>query len=307
MDTLLDGSCGIFITEKIKSGESTIKHIVMAGGGPNGFTYYGAVRELAIKKYWNIENIQTVCSTSVGSLFAVVITLGYDWTDIDEYFIKRPWQNVFKMDMFSLFESVQKMGLFTIKNVEDTIAPLLAGKDISIDVTMRELYEITKIETHIYITELNTFRLIDVSYKTHPDWRVVDAIYCSSSLPIIFLPVIKDGQIYCDGGFLSNYPIRQCIENGADPDEILGAYGVPVSESGEAVTLSKESNLFDYLMVMLNKIIDQIFNIPNHVEIGIECAIPATSLSISNIYNSVNSQEERKRLIDAGANLVDNM
>jgi hypothetical protein len=297
-----DSSYGITIDPTIQSGETQIRHLVISGGAITGLTYYGALRELNKKKYWKLENIKTIFGTSVGSLIAVVIALGYDWTDIDDYFIKRPWQTVFKITTYSMIDSIiNKMGIYNSKVYEESLSPLFAGKDLSIDITLKEFYELNGIEIHMYTTELNTFKLIDMSYKTHPDWRVVDAVYCSCSLPIIFIPFMHESNAYCDGGMFSNYPLEKCIESGAEIKEILGIYRI---YSDEGFELTGESNIFDYLITIMNHTIEKIILTPriDKVKIGIECIMPGVSMSLSNMHDIISSADARKRVIDAGAN-----
>lgn len=296
-----DSSYGIVIDPTIRSGENVIRHLVISGGAITGLTYYGALRELNKKNYWKLENIKTMFGTSVGSLIAVVIALGYEWSDVDDYFIKRPWQNVFKITTLSMIDSIiSKMGIYNSKVYEEALAPLLAGKDLSIDITLKEFYELNGIELHMYTTELNTFKLIDMSYKTHPDWRVVDAVYCSCSLPIIFIPFLHEKCAYCDGGMFSNYPLEKCIESGAELKEILGIYRI---YSDDGFELTSESNVFDYLMTIMNHTIEKIILIPRiePVTIGIECIMPGTPMSLSSMHDIISSPDARKRIIDIGA------
>jgi predicted acylesterase/phospholipase RssA len=300
-NNIIDASFGIFIQPSIKNNEKSIRHIVISGGGLSGFTFYGALRELSKKKYWVLSNIKTIHGTSVGSLIAAVIALGYDWQEIDDYFIKRPLQNVFKLNIYSMFDCIQKKGIFDIKSIEDILSPLFAGKDIPIGITMKEFYELNGIELHSFATELNSFKLIDMSYKTHPDWRVLDVVYCSCSLPIIFLPFFCENKTYCDGGFLSNYPLKQCIDNGADPSEILGMYRLQESVTESSIT--EESNILDYLITIMNNTIEKIIIYPNREIIGIECSLPS-SMSFDIANNILHNAEERKRLIDLGSSFV---
>ena len=37
-----------------------IKHLVFSGGGPIGLISYGAAKQLNKKKFWEIENIETI-------------------------------------------------------------------------------------------------------------------------------------------------------------------------------------------------------------------------------------------------------
>jgi predicted acylesterase/phospholipase RssA len=230
------------------------------------------------------------------------MALGYDWQETDDYFIKRPLQNVFKLNIYSMFDCIQNKGIFNKKSIEDILSPLFAGKDIPIGITMKDFYDLNGIEIHSFATELNSFSLIDMSYKTHPDWTVLDVVYSSCSLPIVFTPLFYENKTYCDGGFLSNYPLKQCIDNGADPSEILGMYRL--QESGTESSFTQESNIMDYLITIMNNTIEKIIIYPNREVIGIECSLPS-SMSFDIANGILNSHEERKRLIDLGGSFVE--
>ena len=119
-----------------------IKHIICSGGGVTGLSFYGALRNLNKKGIWNIEDIESIYGTSVGSLVSVVVSLNYDWKTLDEYFIKRPWGNVFKLDMYTILETFQRKGVFDYNVFIEIFSPLFKGKDISVDITMKEFFEL---------------------------------------------------------------------------------------------------------------------------------------------------------------------
>lgn len=76
------------------SGE-TIKHIVISSGGPAGHMMYSILRTLNLKGVWEFDNIKSIYGSSVGSFAAVLIALHYDWSVIDDYLIKRPFEKIF--------------------------------------------------------------------------------------------------------------------------------------------------------------------------------------------------------------------
>ena len=99
-----------FLPEITEPNTHIIKHIVISGGGTTGLSYYGILRESQKKNIWNIEDIQTIYGTSIGSILAVMLCLKYDWDTLDDYLIKRPWQNVFHYDINTLLSCVQNNG-----------------------------------------------------------------------------------------------------------------------------------------------------------------------------------------------------
>jgi hypothetical protein len=280
----------------------TIKHLVISGGGAAGFSFYGVLRESNKKNIWALKNIETIHGTSVGSMMAVMISIGYDWDTLDDYLIKRPWHMVYKFNIYSLMDGLTKRGIFDKKVIEETLGPLLSGKDMSVDITMQEYYEKTKVELHIYTTEMNKFESVDISYKTHPDWKLIDAVYSSSSLPVLFAPWIRDGNCFCDGGFMMNYPIPGCIRNGANPKEILGISRM--TDVNNRITIEENSSILDYGIMLVYRIMERLLTPPAHVDIGVEYKIVTPRLSLNDIIETASSEQERIRLIDNGVSYV---
>jgi predicted acylesterase/phospholipase RssA len=237
-----------------------------------------------------------------------MIVLKYDWDELDNYIINRPWENVFKINIDSLIGAFDSKGIFSKKIIEDMLFPLLLGKDISTDITMKELYEYTNIDIHIFASELHTYTSIDISHKTHPDWRVIDAVYSSSALPVAFSPYLYDGMCFTDGGFTNNYPVNICLENGALYDEILGI-ALPKEECENTQTITETSSLLDYLSFMITKMLrlSNAKNIPNidcTILYEVEIATLANdAYAMYDFMNVSSSQKKRSELIDSGIEL----
>jgi predicted acylesterase/phospholipase RssA len=297
--------------------EKKIRHLVISGGGTSGLSFYGILRESERMKKWSIRDIQSIYGTSVGSIFAVILSLKYDWDIIDAFILKRPWMNVFKFDIYSIMNAFGNRGILSIKVMEDLFSPLLLGVDLHVNTTLKELFDFNGIEIHIFSTEINHFELVNFSYKTHPNWRVVDVVYASCALPIIFSPFICNNRCYVDGGILTNYPLFYCLESGVDPDEILGikkneivvssstmnsnenelVYSSPLSE------IDTSSSLFDYLILTISKILEKLRFIDNSCIIKNEIVLKGTLVTIKSLMHTASSMEERKRLIDEGVDI----
>jgi len=289
---------------QVKPEKQIIKHIVCSGGGLAGFAFYGAIKESHKQGLWQLENIQTIYGTSVGTIVAVILALNYDWDTLDDYLIKRPWQNVFTFNLYSILDTINKRGMFGIEIIQDIFLPLFNGKDIRIDITLIEFYKLTNIEIHMCATDINTFQLIDISHKTHPDWNIIEAIYSSCSVPVLFTPLFKNNECYCDGGVLANYPLEQSIKNGANPNEILGIRykGRNADECNTRVT--PETTLFGYALTIINRLIGSSENEQTPNNIASEYDIWCPSLSISDIIDATNDSELRLRLIQQGIDVA---
>lgn len=281
-----------------------IKALVISGGGPAGLSFYGAIKELHHRKTWTFENLSAMYGVSIGSILSVILCLNYEWEVLDDFLIKRPWKNVFKFNMYTILDSFQRRGIYDINVIKETLLPLFNGKDISIEITLQEFYETTGIDLHIFATELHTYTFTDFSHKTHPDWRLIDAVYCSCSLPVAFSPMLLEGCCYCDGGFISNYPVRFALKDGYKCDEILGVK-MTVDRINQA-KVTEESTIFDYVICLFNKLLEKRLLVADAAASGIRYEIPVESpqISIYSSYQIISSAEERARLIEYGKECV---
>jgi predicted acylesterase/phospholipase RssA len=165
-----------------------IKHLVIAGGGPIGLQFLGALEYLNEQGFWNFEEIESIYATSIGTFLGAIICLKYDWSTLNKYIIERPWHDAFKLNGKQILDAFYNKGLYDKKVIEIVFKPLLEAKDLSLNITLKEFYEYSKIEFYFYTFELNKFETTEISYKTHPDLLLMQAIHMSSALPGIFTP-----------------------------------------------------------------------------------------------------------------------
>ena len=142
---------------------SPIKHIVLSGGGAQGFSFYGFLRETNKAGFWDLKNIKTIHGTSIGAFIGTILCMGFEWDILDDFLIKRPWHTVLKLDIQAYLRVFEKKGMVPKTIYEETMKPLFAAKDIPLNVTMLEFYQITGIELHLYTVELNKLCTVDIS------------------------------------------------------------------------------------------------------------------------------------------------
>lgn len=301
-------------TEKDESNNnnnnSKIKHLVISGGGPAGFLTYGALRYTAQQKVWNLNEIKSIYGCSVGAFFGVIVSLGYDWEWLDDYFIKRPWEKLINISALTFFE---KKGLLDEKFIEESIASLLSAKDLNVNITLKELYEHNKIEIHMYTTNINTsiIEKVDLSYKTHPELSVIKALNMSMCYPFLFKPVcINENECYIDGGLLNNYPLNDCIEqqkcvddvNQDIKNEILAFKNVWVEDEKNKYIIKEESSVVDFLLVLMRKMHCSIDTERHQTEIKntVKCYIEGLD-GLPQWLEALSNEEMRKSLIEKGA------
>ena len=239
-----------------------VRHLVFSGGIIYGFAFYGALKRLSELGVVDVRRIETMYATSVGSILSAIVALNYEWEVLDNYFIKRPWQEVFNFSLNTFIQCYQKRGLFGVEIVRGILEPLFRAKDLDIDtLTLAEFHTATGVEHHFFAIRVHDFELIDLSYRTHPEWRVLDAVYASACLPPFFQPLYiprgegleaeavgEDSGVpryewYTDGGFLANYPVDYCLQRCMRVGAEMGA--VPTSEGVGSSYSILGFNLYD--------------------------------------------------------------
>jgi predicted acylesterase/phospholipase RssA len=276
----------------------TIKHLVIPGGGPVGIKALGALQHLEQNGYWNINDIKTIYATSAGAIITVLLCLKFDWETINDYIIKRPWNEAYQLTVNQIFEAYSKKGLFDKNIAEIFYKPFFNAKDISMEVTMREFFELCNIEIHLFSLDINNFKLEDISYLTHPELPLLKAIQMSSAIPILISPVFIDDKCYVDGGVACNYPINQCIAHAENTDEIFGIKNNYIKKEKNIV--KNESTILEYIMNFINRLVNNVALRVEQTAVPNELIYDADSMNWSNIQLALSSKEERQRLLDGG-------
>lgn len=276
----------------------TIKHLVIPGGGPTGIKALGALQYLEEHGYWNINNIETIYATSAGAIISVLLCLKFDWETINDYIVKRPWKDAFHLDVNQIFEAYSKKGLFDKNVAEIFYKPFFKAKDIPMEITMKEFFELTKIEIHLFSLDINSFNLEDISYITHPDLQLLTAVQMSSAIPVLISPVCIDNRCYVDGGVICNYPINQCILRAENIDEIFGLRNKYTKKDENIV--KNESTILEYVMNFISRLVNSVASKFEEKEIPNELIYDTDLMTLSNIQLTLSSKEERQRLIDFG-------
>ena len=276
----------------------TIKHLVISGGGPILFQIISAIQELERKEYLNMTNIESIYGTSAGAVVAVMISLKFDWETLNDYIIKRPWHDVFPIKVQNILDAYTKKGIFDIKNVEKCFKPLFDAKDIPLNITMKDFFNLTKVDIHMCSFELNEYKAKDISHETFPDLPILTAIQMTCALPVLVTPVFIDEKCFIDGGVSCNYPLCFCVDSGKSTDEILGFKNNYGNENISKIGVN--STLLDYLLNFLSK--SFIFIHDNNMQPTIknEIILDANYISLDMLKNTLTKIEIRRELFEKG-------
>lgn len=278
-----------------------IKHLVISGGGHTMIQTLGALHHLSMNKIVNLNNIQTIYGTSAGAIVGTLICLKYDWETINDYIIQRPWNDVFKIKIDIICDAYKKKGLFDIKTFEKCFKPLFEAKDISMNITLKEFYNYSNIDLHMYSFDINEFKLQDISHTNYPDLPLLQGLQMTCSLPLLVSPVCVDNKCFIDGGIICNYPLKQCLDNVENHDEILGFKNYYETGSKLNMNITPESTMIDYMLTFLFKAIQNLSKKEETYEIKNEIICNSTLMSVNYLKEVFGSIELRKSLFDNGA------
>jgi predicted acylesterase/phospholipase RssA len=292
----------------------TVKHLVISGGGTLGFIVYGFLRD-SYGLLWHHSKLESLYATSVGSLISTFIALNIEWSILDAYIINRPWHQVFQFDFKHILYSVNNCGIFNIDIFKQILDPLLKFKELDVNITLKEFYEWNHFDMHFYVTEIyaedgSYFKKIDISHKTHPDWKLVDAVYASCALPVAFSPYSKDNCIYIDGGILNTYPVNDCIHNikitENTKNEICAFQLTSLDNKATNCKEKKEiikCSLIDLLIFIIIHIIYEFTSQKSIVKLKYEFEIKSSKITGFEIHLASSDAMIRRKLITEGSEL----
>lgn len=222
-----------------------LKNIVLSGGGHVGFTQIGLLYYLIEKKKLDIKNVENIYCTSIGSMVAIMFILNYDKDELFNYLINKPWEKFLKININNFLDYNTNKGLIGGYVFEEVLTSLLLAKDIKKDVTLKEFYNLNKINLNIFTIEINEFVTVRLSHKTHPNLKLLDAVHMTAAVPFVIHPHYYNNGVYIDGGLHVNYPLNPCIiEDQCKKEETLGIRAW--KKQKDVFNLNKDSNVQEY-------------------------------------------------------------
>lgn len=286
--------------EKSDKSNKVIRHLVFSGGGQNLLSFYGVVKQAMLNSYIKFDDLKSMYGTSAGAIIIVIIALNIEWDIVDDFFIKRPWQKLFNLSLDNFVDIYQRKGFFNPESIFEIVRPLLKCKEYNVDITLGELYEKTRIDLHIFTTELNSFKCVDLSHSTHPTWRVLDAVYASSCVPFLFSPMIKDEECYVDGGFTKDFAINDALAL-YDKEEILA---IKKQNNNAKNLINSDSNIIEFTHTCFERVFKAVVD-KEYQHIKNTIFVPGPPVSMQEILHVTYNEDVRKEMIDYGQSLFD--
>jgi predicted acylesterase/phospholipase RssA len=184
----------------------TFTNMVISGGAMKTLSSIGCIRYL--EEVNLIKYLRNFVGTSAGSILCLFIVLGYTSVEIldfvNEFLMK---DEIVKLDINEMFQILSTFGLNSGANIERFVSEMLYRKIKMKDATFVDLAKDTGKNLVVCVANLTKETEEYWSVDTVPNMSVVKAVRASCSLPLVFTPMIHNGDIYIDGGIYNNFPI----------------------------------------------------------------------------------------------------
>jgi predicted acylesterase/phospholipase RssA len=183
-------------------------------------------------------------------------------------------------------------GLVSSDCFHQLLVPFFNAYDIPITITLKELYDRTNTDFHIFTTSVRDMISVDLNHITFPELSVITAVSMSSSVPLLFTPVQFQDEYYMDGGVLKHCPVPE-----VDPETLL----VILIDYKPEFDLSSTTQFMQHILVKCCDIISSNTSLPICKYLF---RYNSTSLSItpSALERVLRDKNYRSELIDVGKN-----
>lgn len=193
-----------------------INNLVLSGGGVKGIVMMGALK--ALEEYQLLKNIKSISTASVGALIGALYIVGYSIDELHEFL---SILDISKMKSIKPSKLLTNFGFDDGKKLIMVIELMLKARNLSPEITLKELYNLREIDLYISGSCLNDKKNYYFSHHTHPTMPLKIAIRISTSVPLWYIPVEYENKMYVDGGCMENYPIS-IFDN--DLDRTIGIH-----------------------------------------------------------------------------------
>ncbi len=203
------------------------KNLALEGGGMKGIAYAGAFKVLEEKGV--LQNIENIAGSSAGAIAGLMVSIGYNATEIDSILMSLKFQKFKdgKGGLLGKYKRIKrKFGVYKGDRFEEWLQKMLLQKTGNANLTFEDLHQL-KLKNNLYKdlyctgTNISKQRLEVFSFKSTPNFSLATAVRISGGIPIYFTPIALDNSLqkiekgdtssyinyYVDGGMLCNYPI----------------------------------------------------------------------------------------------------
>lgn len=189
-----------------------IDTLIMSGGGPSGIAYIGIFDALYEKGILtnDLAGIKEIIVASVGIIFAYLYMLDLPEESQRKIVMKASTFSILNVDDLNIDDLLVDFGLFKTEKVRELMQIVTKNYFGKEDITLKELYEKTKIKLTVKVFNVTKKRVQYVSHENHPDISFLTLVEMAIAIPFFFKPIKYKDELYVDGGMRGHFPIEIC-------------------------------------------------------------------------------------------------
>ena len=236
-----------------------ITHLVLSGGGMRGVIFIGAIRHLYIENLH--KNITHIAANSIGSFVALCIAFKLTIEEIEEIiYNSKDDKELCCIPTKNYYRLISKLGLSSISHFMEHLKKRLrikypeafaANAADAANASFREISQRFGVNLYFSTTNINRCENRIFSIEDTPDVSVFTACEASMAIPLLFTPIVIDGEHYYDGAFTNNFPIK--IFSHISKENIIAM--VLYKERAEYVPTNTKINIF-YILQQICKMFE---------------------------------------------------
>ena len=226
------------------------RELVIGGGGMNGIALLGATQYLY--DTGALKSVRRYVGTSVGAVLCLLFILGYRSDVIMGVLCGISFEHFDGIDANSMLSFFDTFGMMTSERFLLLVHAFLRARSVSTDVTFHDLQ--VRFGCELVITGYNVSqgRLEAFSPTTHPNMRVVRAIEITTCVPLVFRPILHEGDLYVDGGLLDSVP-RAFVKRRRRALVLCSNYGRTPSDLAQIPT-----DVFRFVLLLISRLYDRL-------------------------------------------------
>ena len=234
--------------------------LLLPATGVKGYSILGILT--IIDKLKILNNIKKIIGISSGSIIGLLLSIGYKPSVIFNLSIDFNI-NINENKENLLLNLLNIKSLYSSNEIIKFVLFFMNKKNISKDITFKELNIISKYELSIIASDITKSKLFIFNYKETPNVPILFAIKSSIAIPMIFPPVIYKDSILIDGDVYNHLPITL------------------ITKSTLIIKLDSNHNV-------INSHITSDFNIKNYILLILNGFIKNNYLNNYESYNKIN-------------------
>ena len=249
-----------------------IDTLVLSGGGIKCLSILGALSYLIETEIIEdcVKGIKKIHYTSGSSIFTFPLLFGFNIGSAIEIFKDVDWSKIDLTEKMSINNLFTNFGFTDTETYNYVLEVFLENKGIRKDITLKEVYEINKIELNFNVVNVTKDKYESLNYINSPDLPIIKAIRMTSNIPILFKPIEYNGDLFVDGGLIENIKYEELCKN-------KKSIGIDIIASDLANTDEREDkkNEFkdfkEYLSYLYSIYGSKVYheNLKNHIKIKI--------------------------------------